>query len=79
MPEVKKSNLQLYIVARVKQMRTEHDMSLAVLGVKLEVSDSFIGAVENPFHRAKYNLEHLNKLAKIFKCSPKDFLPEVPI
>jgi len=27
----------------------------------------------------KYNLIHLNELAKLFKCSPRDFLPEKPL
>ena len=79
MAEVKKSKLQLHIIDCVKEMRVDNKMSQAVLAIKLGVSDSFIGAVENPKHRAKYNLEHLNELAKIFKCSPKDFLPENPI
>lgn len=79
MSEVKKSKLQLYIIDRVKEMRVDHKMSQAILAIKLKVSDSFIGAVENPKHRAKYNLEHLNSLAKIFECSPRDFLPENPI
>jgi len=79
MSEVKKSALDLYIVERVKQMRIDQKMSQAVLAIKLDVSDAFIGAIENPLHRAKYNTEHINKLAQIFHCSPRDFLPENPI
>jgi hypothetical protein len=30
---------------------------------------------ESPKKAAKYNLNHINKLAKIFNCSPQDFLP----
>ena len=48
------------------------------LAYLLEMSIGFIGNIENPKYRAKYNLNHLNELAKIFKCSPKDFLPEKP-
>ena len=47
-------------------------MSQDVLAIKL-------GAIENPKHRAKYNLSHINKLARIFQCSPKDFLPDKPL
>lgn len=79
MSEVKKSALDQYIVERVKQLRVQHGLSQAVLAIKLDVSDSFIGAIENPLHRAKYNLEHLNKLAKVFNCSPKDFLPDTAL
>lgn len=79
MSETKKSALDLYIIERVKQMRQNNNMSQAVLAIKLDVSDSFIGAIENPHHRAKYNTEHINKLAVIFHCSPRDFLPENPL
>ena len=27
----------------------------------------------------KFNISHLNEIAKILKCSPKDFLPEDPL
>lgn len=74
-----KSELDLYIVNKVKQLRLENNMSQAVLAIKLEVSDAFIGQIENPKHRAKYNIAHINKLAKIFECSPRDFLPEKPL
>jgi len=74
-----KSELDLYIINKVKELRNSNGMSQAVLAIKLEVSDAFIGQIENPKHRAKYNLAHINKLAQIFNCSPKDFLPEKPI
>lgn len=32
-----------------------------------------------PGNRAKYNINHLNDLAKIFKCSPKDFVAKNPL
>jgi transcriptional regulator with XRE-family HTH domain len=76
MPDIKKTALDLYIADRVKEMRLERNISQAVLAVRLGVSHAFIGVIENPKHRAKYNLQHLNKLAEIFDCSPKDFLPE---
>ena len=49
------------------------------LAYLLEMSVGFIGNIENPKYRAKYNLNHLNELGKILKCSPKDFLPEKPL
>ncbi|MFI4954553.1 MAG: helix-turn-helix domain-containing protein [Gammaproteobacteria bacterium] len=77
--EVNKTELDLYIINVVKKLRLEINMPQAVLAIKLGVSDAFIGQIENPKHRAKYNLAHINKLAQIFNCSPKDFLPEKPI
>ncbi len=77
MPEATK--IEKYIIARVKEKRLEHGYSQIVLSQKLNMSDSFVGHVETPRRRAKYNLNHLNQLAKIFKCSPRDFLPEKPL
>lgn len=73
------TNIEKYIIDKVKKMRNEHGLSQLELSQKLEMSDSFISHVEAPSKRAKYNINHLNKLAEIFKCSPKDFWPDRPI
>jgi transcriptional regulator with XRE-family HTH domain len=49
------------------------------LAYQMELSIGFIGDIENPRYRAKYNLNHINELARVFECSPKDFLPEKPL
>lgn len=74
-----KSEIDLYIIAKIKQLRLDYKYSQAVLAVKLGVSDAFIGQIENPKHYSKYSMVQLNKLAQIFNCSPRDFLPENPI
>lgn len=79
MAEIKKTELDLFIVGKVKEMRLKYKWSQAVLATKLDLSNGFFAQIENPKHRAKYNIAHLNKLAIIFNCSPKDFLPEKPI
>ncbi|WP_324757774.1 helix-turn-helix domain-containing protein [Sphingobacterium thalpophilum] len=71
-----KSDIELYVIRKVKLMREERGISQARLAYLLDLSIGFIGHVESPKYPAKYNLNHLNKLAKIFECSPKDFLPE---
>lgn len=55
------------------------EMTQASLSHALNMADSFVSNVESLKRRDKYNVNHLNQLAKIFKCSPKDFLPEKPI
>ncbi len=45
----------------------------------IDLSKSFIRDVENPNRIAKYNLNHINDIAKALKCSPRDFLPEKPL
>jgi transcriptional regulator with XRE-family HTH domain len=74
-----KANIEQYVIEKVKEMRIVRDISQAELARLLDVSEGFIGNIENKNYRAKYNLRHLNELAKIFKCSPREFLPEKPI
>lgn len=73
-----KSELDLYIIEKVKEKRKASKISQADLAFRLNLSYGFIGHVESINHVAKYNIEHLDKLAFIFKCSPKDFLPDKP-
>ena len=71
----KKSGIELYVIQKVKEKREYAGLTQADLAFKLDVSLGFIGQVESSNYPAKYNLNHLNKLAEIFSCSPKDFLP----
>ena len=76
--ESPKSKIELYIIERVKERRIELKMSQSDLAFKLGLSYGFIGQVESKKYPAKYNINHLDKLAFIFGCSPKDFLPNIP-
>ncbi|MFN8288718.1 MAG: helix-turn-helix transcriptional regulator [Chitinophagaceae bacterium] len=71
-----KSPIDLYVIEQVKAFREERGLSQAELAFELGVSIGFIGQVESPRYPAHYNLKHLNELARILKCSPKDFLPK---
>ena len=73
------TKIDWYIINRVKEMRVEQKLEQDDLAIHLNVSNGFIGHVESPNQRAKYNNVHLNELAKLFKCLPKDFMPEKPI
>jgi len=77
MPEI--AAIEQYIIDKVREMRTDQKISQAQLARLIGVSEGFIGNVENPKYRDKYNFRHLNMLAKALKCSPKDFLPEQPL
>ena len=74
-----KSQIDLFVIEKVKSLRNEFGYSQAVLAVKLGVSDAFIGQIENPKVKSKYSIEQLNALAQIFECSPREFLPDKPI
>ena len=73
------TKIEKYIIAKVKEKREEFGYTQIALSQKLGMSDSFVGHIETPKRRAKYNINHLNALAKIFKCSPKDFIPDRPL
>jgi len=73
-----KTNIELFVIYKVKEKRQEIGYSQSELADLMNLSNGFIGKIESPNHSAKYNLNHLNKIAKIFKCSLKDFFPNKP-
>jgi transcriptional regulator with XRE-family HTH domain len=70
------SPIDQYAIDKVRKMREERGLSQKELSLQMEFSEGFVGHVENPKRRDKYNLGHLNTLAKIFGCSICDFLPK---
>lgn len=73
-----KSDIEAYVINKVKEKREQQKLSQSELAAHLDVSNGFIGQAESPNSPTKYNLNHLNKLAIIFSCSLKDFMPEKP-
>jgi transcriptional regulator with XRE-family HTH domain len=73
------SAIDQYIIDAVKAKRIEKGYSQAQLANLLDVSIGFIGNTENPKYRTKYNFTLINELARVFECSPRDFLPEKPV
>ncbi|WP_325527184.1 helix-turn-helix transcriptional regulator [Chitinophaga sp.] len=73
------TEIDLYVIGKVKERRKELNISQLALSQQLGAADSFVSNVESSKYRTKYNVRHLNELAKIFKCSPKDFWPEKPL
>lgn len=74
----RKSEIEAYAINKVKEKREQNKLSQSELATHLDVSNGFIGQAESPNSPTKYNLNHLNKLAIIFKCSVKDFIPDEP-
>ena len=74
-----KSKIDIYVIARVKEKRTDLGFSQADIAYELGMSVGFIGKVESSKYSSHYNIKHLNDLARILKCSPQDFLPKKPI
>ena len=74
-----KNKIDWYIVNRVREMRLKLGLSQDDVAIHLELSKGYIGHIESPNFIAKYNTSHINELAKFFKCSPKDFMPDKPL
>jgi transcriptional regulator with XRE-family HTH domain len=74
-----KSKIDWYIVNKVREMRIENGITQEQIAGHLELSVGFIGHIESANFRAKYNTIHLNELAKLFDCPPRDFWPEKPL
>ncbi len=71
-----KTKIEWYVIDKVKDLRESKNMSQALLADVIGVSNGFIGKVESKSYTNKYNLNHINLLAKYFKCAPADFLPK---
>jgi len=74
-----KTKIEQYVIDRVKARRMELHISQVVLADSIDVSKGFIGNVEVPTNDYKYNINHLNEIAKVLKCSIKDFFPDEPL
>lgn len=74
-----KNKVDWYLISRIKEKRNILGLTQVDLAIHLDVSSGFIGQVESPKFRTKYKTSHLNELAKLLKCSPKDFWPEKPL
>jgi transcriptional regulator with XRE-family HTH domain len=71
-----KSAFDLAVIRLVKAYREANGYTQNDLAQILEVSRGYIGQIESPSSRSKYNLNQLNRLAFELKCSPRAFLPE---
>lgn len=74
-----KQKLDTFVIAKVKELREAKGVSQEGIAEFLCVTPGYIGQIESPKFRAKYNLYHLNSIARLLGCSPKDFLPEEPL
>ena len=70
-----KTPFELAVIDAVRQKRAEKGLSQEELAMILDTDRSFVGQVESPSNPAKYNLNHLNKIALEWGCSPREFLP----
>lgn len=77
--EIKISEIDLFLIDRVRQLRVSKGISQLKLSIALGLAEGAVSKIENPRQRAKYNIRHLNLLSKALKCSPADLLPSKPL
>lgn len=71
--------IERFIINKVREIRKSKGISQTKLSLAIGKSTTFIADIEAQSKKAKYNVIHLNLIAIALGCSPKDFLPEIPI
>lgn len=71
--------IEKFIISRVREIRESKGIKQEALSLSIGKNISFISQIEAPSKKSKYNIIHLNLIAKALKCSPKDFWPEKPL
>jgi transcriptional regulator with XRE-family HTH domain len=71
-----KSKFDLAVIRLVKDYREANGYTQDDLADFLDVTRGYIGQIESPHTRAKYNLNQLNRLAFEMNCSPRTFVPD---
>jgi len=75
-----KSKVDTYVIDKVREKRLNHNLSQEELSIKAGFrSNGFVGQAESLKYNKRYNIQHINRFAQIFNCSPRDFLPEQPL
>lgn len=73
-----KSEIDAFVISKVREKRGLQGVSQTELANHLDVSPGFIGMVESPKYSHKYSVAQLNEIAVILGCSIKDFFPDKP-
>ena len=67
------SNFEIAVADLVMEKRRFLNITQEQLDRRMGFEGAFIGKVES--HKSGLNLDHINKLAQVFNCSPKDLIP----
>lgn len=70
------SELDQYVIDKARELRVKKGFSQLDLSIAMGLAEGAVAKIENPSQSAKYNIRHINLLAKSLGCSPKDFFPE---
>lgn len=70
-PQITKFHREITLLILTK--RRTKSISQEDIAAYLNVDPSFIANIER--YEKKYNLDHINRLAKLFDCSPRELIP----
>lgn len=71
-----KSNIQLFVSQKVRELRDERKLTQEQFAEKINRSRAFFANRENPNCGMAFNLDMINLIAKEFEVSPKFFIPD---
>ena len=71
--------IEEYVVNKIKKLRNEFGMSQKEFGDAINLSSGFIGDIEAGREGAKYNINHINEIEKVFKRYLHEYLTKNPI
>jgi transcriptional regulator with XRE-family HTH domain len=77
--QMAKSKFQYEIIQQVRSIRETKGFTQDDIADALKVTRGYIGQIESINSQSRYTLDQLNSLALVLKCSPKDFIPEIPV
>ncbi|MBL7709146.1 MAG: helix-turn-helix transcriptional regulator [Chitinophagaceae bacterium] len=77
--EIEISEIDLFLINKVRELRVSKGISQLKLSIALGLAEGAVSKIENPRQRAKYNIRHLNLIAKALKCNIADLLPSKPL
>ena len=72
-----KSEIDLFVITRIKERRMQKNISQRGLAAILDCSPSFIGQVESEKFDVKYSVHQVFLVAQFFECSPAEFFPPI--
>lgn len=70
-----KSEIDLFVINKIKEKRIEFKISQKGLADILGCSNGFVGQVESEKYHTKYSVHQIYLIAKEFECPVSDFFP----
>jgi transcriptional regulator with XRE-family HTH domain len=74
-----KSEIDQFVINKIREKRKECGVSQRGLAAILECSVGFVGQVESEKYVTKYSIHQLYLIAQEFECSPADFFPPIHV